>query len=149
MRWPLLASSGATPARAANAASLRTRPRWDQLTSSWAATTGPTPGSASSVGPGRVMRNENHAARRPARRSGRSEIGSGRRSSAVFETVTRCSMVAPAGLVRLVDPVQLLDQREPSESWARRCSGATTIKLLSSLIALVRLIKMPCRVTST
>ncbi len=51
VRWPLLASSGATPAREANAASLRTRPRWDQLTRSWAATTGPTPGSASSVGP--------------------------------------------------------------------------------------------------
>jgi hypothetical protein len=51
VRCPLLASSGATPASAANAASLRTRPRWDQLTKSWAATTGPTPGSASRVGP--------------------------------------------------------------------------------------------------
>ena len=44
MCWPLLASSGATPASEANAASLLTRPGWDQLMSSWAATTGPTPG---------------------------------------------------------------------------------------------------------
>ena len=34
-------------------------------------------------------------------------------------------------------------------SWARRCSGATTIKLFSSLIALVRLTKTPCRVANT
>jgi hypothetical protein len=46
-----------------------------------------------------------------------------------------------------VDPV-LLGQPEPSQL-ARRCSGATTIKLFSSWIALVRLIKMPCRVTNT
>lgn len=43
-RWrelgPLLVSSGATPTGGAKAASLRTQPRWDQLISSCAATTG-------------------------------------------------------------------------------------------------------------
>ena len=54
VRCPLRASSGAAPARAANAASQRTRPRWDQLTKSCAATIGPTPGSASRARPGQT-----------------------------------------------------------------------------------------------
>lgn len=41
----VLVSSGATPANDAKAASLRTRPWWDQLISSCAGTTGPRPGS--------------------------------------------------------------------------------------------------------
>jgi hypothetical protein len=62
-------SSGVTPAREANAASLRTRPRWDQLTRSWAATTGPTPGSASNAGPAPPWRQERPDRRRPGRAS--------------------------------------------------------------------------------
>jgi hypothetical protein len=38
------------PARAANAASERRRPACDQLTSTWAALSGPTPGTSSSQG---------------------------------------------------------------------------------------------------
>src|SRR5512133_1417149 len=53
-RWrtvcPLLASRGLAPASAANAASLRTRPGWEKLTTTWAATTGPTPRRAVSPG---------------------------------------------------------------------------------------------------
>ena len=48
--WPEEAGIGATPASRAKAASERTRPLWDQLTISWAATIGPTPGSSSNPG---------------------------------------------------------------------------------------------------
>ena len=48
--WPEEAGIGATPASRAKAASERTRPLCDQLTISWAATIGPTPGSSSSLG---------------------------------------------------------------------------------------------------
>jgi hypothetical protein len=41
---PLEASSGLTPARAANAASLRHRPGWEKLTMTWAVQIGPMPG---------------------------------------------------------------------------------------------------------
>ena len=53
-RWrtvlPLLAGSGLVPARAANAASLRQRPGWENDTMAWAALTGPMP--RRSVSPG-------------------------------------------------------------------------------------------------
>jgi hypothetical protein len=44
------AGIGLTPATAANAAYDRSRPAYDQLTSTWAALIGPTPGSSSSHG---------------------------------------------------------------------------------------------------
>ena len=53
-------------------------------------------------------------------------------------------MVAPGGLENRSIRSSCLANPSPL-SWARRCSGATTIRLFSSLIALVRLIKMPCR----
>ena len=40
---PLLAGSGLVPASAANAASLRQRPGWENVTMAWAALTGPMP----------------------------------------------------------------------------------------------------------
>ena len=49
---------------------------------------------------------------------------------------------------QLLDAVELIGQRRPRRP-ARRCSGATTIRLLSSLIALVRLTRTPCRVAKT
>ena len=64
------------------------------------------------------------------------------------ETVTRCSTLAPAGLVSCSIRSSCLVSERP-RSLARRCSGATTIRLLSSLIALVRLTRTPCRVTRT
>ena len=48
--WPLDAGSGATPASRAKQASEWTRSRRDQVTISWAATIGPTPGSFRSSG---------------------------------------------------------------------------------------------------
>src|SRR3954467_10195056 len=48
--------------------------------------------------------------------------------------------------VQLVDAIELLGRVRP-RNCARRCSGATTIRLLSSLIALVRLTRTACRVT--
>jgi hypothetical protein len=147
VRWPLLASSGATPAREANAASLRTRPRWDQLTRSWAATTGPTPGSASNAGPAGCCGTRTSS----STSSSAAWLIKNRIRAAIersVRTVTRCSRVAPVGLENRSIRSSCLANPSPL-SWARRCSGATTIKLFSSLIALVRLIKMPCRVTST
>jgi hypothetical protein len=47
---PEEAGIGLAPARAANAASERSRPAYDQLTRTWAALIGPTPGSSSSHG---------------------------------------------------------------------------------------------------
>ena len=41
--WPLLASSGLVPTRAANAASLRHRPEWEKETITCAAVIGPPP----------------------------------------------------------------------------------------------------------
>ena len=114
VRWPLLASSGATPAREANAASLRTRPRWDQLTRSWAATTGPTPGSASSAGPagccgtrteqldiqlGGLVDQEPDPSGDRAKRSDRDPMLNG----------------GSGWAGEPVDPVQLLGQPEPSQ----------------------------------
>src|SRR5947199_1111442 len=53
-RWrtvrPELAGTGLTPARAAKAASVRTRPGWDQAVRATAAVTGPMPGWSSRVG---------------------------------------------------------------------------------------------------
>jgi hypothetical protein len=50
----LLAGSGAAPARAAKAASLRQRPRCDQDRVAWAAVTGPTPWRSSKPGAKRL-----------------------------------------------------------------------------------------------
>src|SRR5512132_942300 len=47
---PLLAGSGLAPPRAANAASLRQRPGWENDTMAWAALTGPMP--RRSINPG-------------------------------------------------------------------------------------------------
>jgi hypothetical protein len=75
---------------------LRTRPQWDQLTRSWAATTGPTPGSASSAGPAaccgrRADSSASWSAVWVLRNRIRAAID--RR----VEIVTRCSMLAPPG----------------------------------------------------
>ena len=43
MVLPLLAGIGLVPLSAANAASLRHLPRWEKLTTAWAALMGPTP----------------------------------------------------------------------------------------------------------
>src|SRR3954463_5541903 len=52
------------------------------------------------------------------------------------------------GTGQAVDPVELPGQSETSELGSE-VFGATTIKLFSSLIALVRLTRTPCRVAST
>src|SRR6266516_1743045 len=48
--WPEEAGIGAAPARRAKAASLTTRPWCDQESTTWAARSGPMPGSSSSCG---------------------------------------------------------------------------------------------------
>ena len=74
--WPLEAGIGATPASRAKAASERTRPWCDQVTISWAATIGPTPGSSSSLGASartwaRISRSSSAASRSRPRCGGR------------------------------------------------------------------------------
>jgi hypothetical protein len=49
--WPVEASTGAAPPSIANAASERSRPRWDQLISTWAALIGPIPGWTAAPAP--------------------------------------------------------------------------------------------------
>ena len=68
--------------------------------------------------------------------------------SCSVSTVTRCSTVAASAACSALDLVELIGQGTPAKP-ARRCSGATTIRLFSSLIALVRLTRTPCRVTMT
>ena len=60
---PLLASSGLTPAREANAGSVRQRPTWEKLTMTCAAVTGPIPGGRSARTP---CRRQSVAAAGPA-----------------------------------------------------------------------------------
>jgi hypothetical protein len=133
VRWPLLASRGATPASEANVASLLTRPGWDQLISSWAATTGPTPGSASSAGPAgcawmRRASSGSMSASWPVRNRMRAVM------DCSVSTVIRCSTVAAAAA---------------AVQGARCCSGATTMRLLRSLMALVRLTSTAWRVADS
>lgn len=137
MCWPLLASKGATPASEAKAASLLTRPGWDQLISSWAATTGPTPGSASSAGPAgcswiRRASSGSMSASWPVRNRMRAVM------DCMVRTVIRCSTGAAAVVAVLSIKARRAASGRPRRG-ARRESGATTMRLLSSSMALVRL----------
>ena len=145
---PILASSGATPASEANAASLRTRPGWGQLSNKSSSHDGPTPGWASNAGPAGCW-----CSSRASSGLSSSSCLVRNRIRAVIDcrvsTVTRCSTVAAFVVVAASMRASCLR----SES-SRRCSGVTTIRLLSSFIAFrllssfIALVRRPAALTA-
>jgi hypothetical protein len=114
---------GLAPARAAKAASERSRPACDQLTSTWAALIGPTPGSSSSHGATAATSRSSSAAsaasswmRRAVERSAR--------------TVIRCSSDR-AGRSRNAAQRAICCRLASRRSSARSSSGAPTSSALS------------------
>jgi hypothetical protein len=146
VRWPLLASSGATPASEGECPFVSDPSGWDQLMNSWAARTCPTPGSASSAGPAgspwirRTSSGSMSASWLPRNRM-RAVI------DYIISTVIRCSTVAAAVVTMLSINASWVASGRPRSS-ARTCSGATTMRLLNSLMALVRLTKTAWRVAN-
>ena len=106
---------GATPARRAKAASERTRPWCDQVTISWAATIGPTPGSSSSCG----------ASARTCPRISRSSSSAscGRGLDPLRERAQHEPIVASSSGVRELERRKRLQRSSSSPTGSRRSSS--------------------------
>ena len=144
VRCPEEASRGATPARRANAASLRHRPGWDQAMYIWAAVIGPTPGWSSSWGATVVTSSvivvfsSVTSVVRVLMRRDRARMDC---------LVAVCSLIGadPSRNARhLVTNAVVVRSR----SWSLRSTGAVTRRAFSSLIAATRAVWAPLRVIS-
>ncbi len=142
---PLLAGMGATPARAAKAASLRSRPAWDQDTRNWAAVMAPTPGSSSRPGQAAVTSSSSSVSCSAASAS---SISARRATARIARTVARCSMLW-LGRVRSRAQRSSCWSVVPRRSCSRRASGALTISALSCPMARVRATTAPWRAASS
>jgi hypothetical protein len=121
------AGIGLAPARAAKAASDRSRPAYDQLTRTWAALIGPTPGSSSSHG-AMAATSRSSSARSPAASAASSWMRWAVERSA--RTVMRCSSDL-AGRSRSAAQRATWRLVASPRSSARSSSGAPTISAFS------------------
>jgi hypothetical protein len=120
---PEQAGMGLAPASAAKAASERSRPACDQLTSTWAALIGPTPGNSSNHGM-TAATSRSSSARSPAASAASSWIRCAVERNA--RTVTRCSSDLAGRARRLAQRPTWRLVASPRSS-ARSSSGALTI----------------------